>query len=655
MDTTKKHLIDEAFLKHQAGDLEAAAASYEAILEKHSENFDALFLLGTLHLQRREIDDACKLLKKALILKPDHAMAHNNLGTTFQVKGQLEKAEECYHRACVLKQDDPKIHSNLGDIYREQGNFDKAVISYKNAMRHNPDSAESHCNLGALFQEMGRVDDAVGCYHRALELKPAYALAHSNLGMALQELGELNEAVECCLKASQLAPDSEVLQNNLGTALKGLRQFNDAAECYRNAIALKPDYAEAHNNLGTISLEQKEFHKAVDCYKRAIELKPDYAMAYSNLGMVWRELGKLDASIESCSRAIKVDPNCAEAHNNIGTSLQERGQLDEAIISYKRAISLKPDYALAHMNNAIALLLAGNFKDGWQEYEWRLHIRRHISETPEKTLWDGLCLSGKSILVYVEQGFGDTIQFARYLPMVRARGGRVVLECQKELIRLLRGFSGIDELIEYTPVRKSVAPFDVHVPLLSLPGIFGTTLETVPADIPYIKVDSTLSMEWYKKFNKNKDLKVGIVWSGNPENANDRNRSCSLTDFAVLGDIPGTTFYTLQKGAAAVEASHPPEGMVIVNLEKDLRDFVDTAAVIANLDLVISIDTAVVHLAGAMGKRVWNLLPFTPAWRWLQYRDVSPWYPTMRLFRQSHPNDWLGLFQLVKRELSEFL
>ncbi len=651
MNTPTKNLIETAHKYHEEGNLDTAAALYKGILEKQSDDINALFLLGTLNLQRREFGLACELLRKALILKPDHAMAYNNLGTALQELGQLERAEECYHRACLLKPDDPKSHSNIAGIYREQGKYDQAIRSYRQAIRNSPDCAELHCNLGALFQKMGRIGDAIGCYCSALDLKPDYALAHSNLGMALQESGRLNEAVKSCLKARQLMPENEVLQNNLGTVLKGLGRYDEAVECYRKAIALKPDYAEAHNNLGTVFLEEKKLQEAVVCYHMAIQCKPDYAMAHSNLGTVWRELGKLERAIESCNRAIQVNPNYAEAHNNLGTSLQEAGRVNEALASFRQATTLKPDYALAHINSSLALLLLGNFRDGWEEYEWRFQIRKHTTKTLNKPLWEGLSLRGKSILIHVEQGFGDTIQFVRYLSMVKERGGRIILECQKELIRLLSGCSGIDEFVAYVPTGKHSVPFDVHISLLSLPRIFDTTLETVPADIPYIKVDSALCLKWGMRFRKNSNFKIGIAWSGNPKNANDRNRSCSLTDFATLGDIPNTTFYSLQKGTVAAGASHPPVGMNFVNLEQELRDFVDTAAVIANLDLVISIDTVVVHLAGAMGKPVWNLLPFAPAWRWLLDRERSPWYPTMRLFRQTQPHDWRGVFRQVKDRL----
>ncbi|MDR4499745.1 MAG: tetratricopeptide repeat protein [Candidatus Scalindua sp.] len=684
-----KSLLQNALQQHMNGDFSAAAVTYHEILEEETENVDANFLMGTLCLQQGFIVDACEFLKKTLELEPDHVMAINNLGTalqklgkldeaiasyrhavflkpeyaepyynlgnTWKKKGQLDKAVEYYHRAIELKPHDSQSYSRIGDIYREQGKFGKAIMSYRHATELKPDDAELQCNLGAALQKTGRVDDAIRCYRRALDIKPDYFLAHSNLGSALQETGAFEEAVQRYQMARQISPDSEVIHNNLGTALKKLGKFSEAEESYRKAIALKPDYAEAYNNLGTVFLEQRKLQEAVSSYNLALELKPDFAMAYSNLGMVLRELGKFDDAIDSCKKALGIDPDCPESYNNLGASLQAANRLEEAIACYKQATSLNPDYALAHMNMSLALLLAGNFDDGWQEYEWRLRIRNHIPATLKKHMWDGSSLNGKSILIHTEQGFGDTIQFARYLPMVQVLGGKVILECQNELICLLRDFSGIDEFLEYTPTCKPAIPFDVHLSLLSLPRIFGTTLDTVPADIPYIKVDSQLVKKWSKRVGNNDNFKIGIVWAGSSKNINNMNRSCSLADFAILAEIPGITFYTLQKGPASGEAANSPEGMEIINLEKELEDFADTAAVIANLDLVISVDTAVVHLAGAMGKPVWNLLTFAPSWRWLQKRDDSPWYPTMRLFRQSHPHVWTHIFQQVKEKLFDIL
>jgi hypothetical protein len=397
-------------------------------------------------------------------------------------------------------------------------------------------------------------------------------------------------------------------------------KFDNAITSYKRALLLKPRYAEAHNNLGTALMAQRKFDAAIISHKKAIELKPDYA----------------------------------EAYNNLGTVLKGSGKPEEAIANYKQAIELKPDYALAHLNLAFALLLTKNFKKGLQEYEWRLRLKRRTPKTDQKPMWDGTSLNGKSILVYTEQGIGDSIQFVRYLPMVKEQSGCVIVECQQSLCRLLRNCVGIDEIIETTSHGKSPMHFDVQVPLLSLAGIFDTTVDSIPQNPFYIKPDPVLVSQWRAKFDCDNNLKVGIVWAGNPKHKNDRNRSCSLKDFAHLTSIQGLTFYSLQKGLASVEANNHPNGMKIINLDNELNDFADTAAAIDNLDLVIAVDTAVAHLAGAIGKPVWTLLPFVPDWRWMLKRSDSPWYPSMRLFRQRQLYDWDGVFDQVRKSLSKF-
>ncbi len=304
------------------------------------------------------------------------------------------------------------------------------------------------------------------------------------------------------------------------------------------------------------------------------------------------------------------------------------------------------------MNRSFVLLLTKNFEEGLPEYEWRSRATNCTTHAFQQPGWDGTPLNGKSILVHAEQGFGDTIQFVRYLPMVQAKGGHMILECQNSLFHLLKNNAGVYDVIERTPDCKSLDHIDVHVPLLSLPGIFGTKLDTIPSVVPYIMVDPGLVKQWRTRLSHNDAYKVGIVWAGNPLHKYVYyKRSCSLADFAPLVDIPGLVFYSLQKGPASVEANDPPKGMNIINLVDELNDFTDTAAVIANLDLVISIDTSVAHLAGAIGKPVWNLLSFVPDWRWLLDRDDSPWYPGMRLFRQTQLNNWEGVFKQVKMAL----
>ncbi len=464
----------------------------------------------------------------------------------------------------------------------------------------------------------------------------------------------------------------------LGTLKLQQGNLEAARVLLEKVTTLKPDHATAYNNLGTVLKELSQPEEAVKSYNKSITLKPDYAMAHCNSGNLLKELGRFDEAEASCRCAISLQPNYADAHNNLGSTLQKQGKLDEAIISYNRAIELNPDSISARINKSVALLLTENFKEGWPEYEWRLHTKNCIPRTLKQPKWDGSTLNGKSILVHVEQGFGDTIQFVRYLPIVQDQGGYVIFECQKNLIRLLKNCAGIDKIINITS--KPNANFDTHIPLLSLPGIFGTSIDSIPSDIPYITVEPRLVEHWQKKISSNSDFKIGITWAGRPT-YKDHFRSCSLTDFAPLTAIHGITFYSLQKGPASREVLNPPEGMKIINLENDLNDFADTAAVMKNLDLVISTDTAVVHLAGAIGKPIWTLLHSSPDWRWFLNRDDSPWYPSprqndvtrpddlvgreqanglaersgMRLFRQTNHNDWTETFEKVKQTLLKFM
>ncbi|MEE9604259.1 MAG: tetratricopeptide repeat protein [Candidatus Scalindua sp.] len=647
-----KDLFQKGYKYHQSGNLDAAATCYIKVLDKQPKHTDTIFLTGTLHLQQGNFDAATVFLKKAIALKPDYVTAYVNLGVAQQSQGKLEEAIDNYRLAIRHKPNDAEVYKNLGNALREKGELDEAIVSYRKATVLNPDDAEAHNDLGAALQKSGKFDEAMESHRQAIRLRPDYAKAHNNLGTAFNEQGKRNEAIASYRHALSLKPDYAEAHNNLGVALQKQEKLNEAIVSYDRAIALKPDYAEAYYNLGnTLKLHGKT-DEAVKSYKQAITLDQNDAKAYINLGIVFHEQGKLDEAVAIYRHALSLKPDHAETYTNLGAVLQEQGKLDEAIASYDRSISLKPDFAEAHINKSLALLLTENFEQGWQEYEWRLRTKNRSFPTLHQPRWDGTPLNGRSILVHAEQGLGDTIQFIRYLPMVRARGGYVIFKCPPVLFRLLRNCKGFDEIIEeQIAANESAVQFDVYIPLLSLPGIFGTRPDTIPSDTPYIPVNPNLVSQWKLKLGNNDDYKIGIVWAGNPKHKDDRKRSCSLADFAPLANIPGLVFYSLQKEPASTEACNPPENMKLINLENELNDFADTAAVIANLDLVISVDTAVAHLAGGLGKPVWNLLFFSPDWRWLRNRNDSSWYPGMRLFRQTRLNDWAGVFEQVKKAL----
>ncbi|GAX60015.1 hypothetical protein SCALIN_C05_0100 [Candidatus Scalindua japonica] len=609
-------LIQEAYQLHQAGMLTKAEKLYNKLIKEQPNQIDALFLLGTLNLQQMDFDTACRFFRKTLKLMPDHAIAHCNLGTSLHGSGKLEEAIVSYKKSISLRPEYAEAHYNLGNAFKEQGQLKKAVESYTQAILYKQNYVDAYYNLGNVLRSLHSPDKAVDSYKKAIMLKPDYAMAHCNLGSVLQELGKIDEAIVCYKIATTFRSDYVMAYCNLGAAYQELRKIDKAITVYKKALSLNPDFVLANCNLGSALQEAGLLDEAKTCYKKTIALNPEYAMAYSNLGSIYQEFGNIDKAVEN----------------------------------YDQAISLNPDEPTAHKNKSIALLLNENFIEGWPEYEWRLKTKTNSLRDFLKPRWDGSSLSGNTILVHAEQGFGDTIQFVRYLPMVKAQGGHVIFECHDSLLRLLKNCDGIDRIIERSSHTVPDIHFDFHIPLLSLPGLFKTTIDSIPSDVPYVSVDAGLSEKWRYRLSNDSKYKIGIVWAGNPLFKNYNTRSSSLSDFAALAEIRELSLYSLQKGSSTLEKDNIPE-LSIKDLSKELNDFADTAAVMSNLDLVISTDTAVVHLAGAIGKPVWTLLHSAPDWRWWLKRTDSPWYPSMRLFRQKQLNDWTGVFEQVKEAL----
>jgi hypothetical protein len=389
----------------------------------------------------------------------------------------------------------------------------------------------------------------------------------------------------------------------------------------------------------------------VDCYRRSVQLRPDYAPAHYGLGTALKEAGKISEAIASYHRALELDPGFAEAHNNLGLCLEQQGQLDEAAICYRRATELAPDFVRAHWNLSLLLLLKGDYEHAWAEYEWRWKTGEIPARLFAQPKWDGQPLAGKTVLLYAEQGYGDTFHFVRYAPLVQRLGGRVILQCQQRLAAVLAELLGIDQLV---PEGHDLPNFDFHAPLLSLPGIFNTTLATIPAEIPYIFADPDLVEHWRDRLSDIAGIRIGINWHGRVADPHAARRDIPLTHFLDLARLPGVRLISLQKSPPDVwqpsDYSH-----AIIDLGPDFDQargpFVDTAAVMKNLDLVISSDTSIVHLAGALGVPVWVALPSVADWRWLRDRSDSPWYSTMRLFRQKKPGDWGQVFEEIGETL----
>ena len=643
-----------AIQHHQAGRLQVAEHIYWQILQADPNHADAIHLLGLLAYQVGKHAIAVEYIGRAIRLNGNAPAFHNNMGVAYFALGKVPEAAACCRRALKLKPDYAEAHNNLGNALNEQGKLDEAVACYRLAVKLNPDYAEARNNLGVALRGQGKLDEAVICCRRAVRVKPDYAEAHNNLGVALRDQGKLDEAVACCRRAVELRPGFGGAYGNLGNALKDQGKLDEAVACYRRALEVQPDFAEAHNNLGNALKIQRKLDEAVACYRRALELKPDFVEAHNNLGNALNDQGKLDEAVACYRRALELMPDFAEAHSNLGNALNDQGKLDEAAACYRRALELMPDFAEAHWNRALLWLLTGDFAQGWPEYEWRWRRKQAPRRPFPAAPWDGRPLDGKTILLHTEQGLGDTIQFIRYAALLRQSGARVIVACQKALLQVLKSCPGIDLLV---PETAPAPAFDAHVPLMSLPGIFQTSLESIPGKTPYLFADSELVGKWRERLREFSGFKIGICWQGNSAYRGDGYRSIALPEFAPLARIPGTCLISLQKGPGSEQVTEVRDRFPIVDfadeLDGEAGPFMDTAAVMKNLDLVIAVDTVVAHLAGALGVPVWVALPLVPDWRWLLDRLDSPWYPTARLFRQRELGNWQGVFDDVREALCE--
>ena len=654
-------------LKEQ-GDLEGAIAAYQQALSLRPHYPEAHNNLGIALKDQGELDTAIAHYREAILLKPNYAEAHHNLGVALQRQRHLEEAVDCYQQAIAFKTNYPEAHHAWGNTLQQQGKLAAAIAHYQQAIALKPTYPEAHHGLANVLQQQGKLEEAVVVYREALALRENYPEAHNNLGNALQEQGKLEESIVHYKRALTLRSRFAEAHSNLGSVLKEQRQFDEAIAHFHAALAIRTDYAEVHNNLGNTYQEQGNVEAAIDCYRQALAINPNYAEIRSNLGNLLQQEGAFDEAFEHFEAAIAAQPDYAGAYNNLGIARRNYGDIDAAFAAYEHALAINPEFVEAQWNKALTQLLIGDLAQGFAGYEWRHQWSKFREQNPARSFpqprWDGTPLNGKTILLYTEQGMGDTIQFIRYAPLVAQHGGRVIVECQPLLINLLQGVAGIQQLIPYgTPLPA----FDVHAPLMSLPHLFGTTLETIPANLPYLQLPtaplspsphpSSLSphpsalIPHPSALSPLPSLNIGIVWQGNPQNPYNRTRACPLERLLALAALPDVTLYSLQKEPSVADQQQLQAHPNVQDLRAHLHDFVDTAAIIHQLDLVIAVDTAIAHLAGALGKPVWLLLPFAPDWRWLQQRDDSPWYPTMRLFRQPAYGDWSSVLEAVKEAL----
>lgn len=574
-----------------------------------------------------------------------------HLATEHHQAGRYAQAEQVYRQIlAAAPKYAPAIHM-LGVQALHAGKVPQAIDLIQQSLAIDPNEAFFHYNLGLALIASEQFEKAADAFRQTIALRPTLAEAHSNLAATLLYLRRFDETLQVCDQARIMNAENPDIYNVRGAALKQTHRYEEATAAYEQALSMRPDHFDAQMNLAAIRRLQGNLPEAIAGYRKAVAMRPSQPLAHYQLANALDDDNQVDAAIDEFEKAIALQPNYADAECSLAATLHRVGRYEQAIAACRRGIAISSDVPLLKFNLALMLLLQGQFEEGWQLHEARWDVDkfkgRQINFLAPR--WDGSDLSGKTILLYGEQGYGDTIQFSRYISMIRDRGAKVILGVLPPLVRLFRNFPGVDQVFaEHNPSMK----YDFHYPLMSLPLMFKTTLETIPAAVRYISADPLLASQWRKRIPDDPGKpKIGLSWAGRPTHPGDRLRSLPLASLATLADVPNTWFCSLQKGDAADQANLLPNGFEVTNFSQQINDFADAAAIIEHLDLVITVDTATAHLAGAMGKRVWVLLPFVPDWRWMLGRTDSPWYPTMRLFRQTAPGDWAPVIEALRQSL----
>jgi tetratricopeptide (TPR) repeat protein len=569
--------------------------------------------------------------------------------------GNLQSAEQLYQQILAVDPDHVDSLHLLGMIASARGQYDAAIVLIRRAISWRANDAVLHNNLGTVLQEQELLDEAIACFQRAIEILPEFAEAHNNLSEALRSAARIDEALEACRRALQLKPELAEAHNNLGNILWSKGKYDEAFDAYTRAAQLRPDLAAVYSNLGNALQFQGKLEEAEAHCHRAIDLNSRYPLGHNNLGNVFLALGRFEEAVASYRRAVELKSDYAEAWSNLGNGLQHLGRMDEANAAYVRALEIDTGNAYAHYGRATLNLLHGNFDHGWPEYEWRLETNRDVQRHLVQPQWDGGCLGERTIFLHGEQCLGDTIQLVRFAAVVKSRNpsATVIVECQRPLLKLLLACPGIDRLIAHG---DELPPLDVFASLMSLPAILRTELHTVPASIPYLAADPALVRHWQKRLEPARGIRIGVNWVGQPMT---RHRNIPISLFLSLAAMPDVYLISLQKraapaGSTEAQPDYPPMIDFGNGLDSVNGAFMDTAAIMMNLDLVISCDTSVAHLAGALGVPVWVGLPYVPDWRWMLDRTDTPWYSTMRLFRQKQVGDWTAVMRQIQDELTKW-
>lgn len=548
-----------------------------------------------------------------------------------------------------------KTQLKYAEKLRKAGKLGQAKSTYFECCKLNPDDYACWQAFGQISYQLQHHKDASTAFQRAISINPNLDELYYQLALSQSSLGEYVAAERNFRSYLMMRPDAGAGYWAYARLLHDWGRIAEATENYQKASQQVPNATMLHLEFGIILQKQGRYDEALEQFLKTQALQPDHASVYNHLGNVYRDMGRFGLALSNYNKAFELSPaDQAKYQFYLGTLAESRGEALAALSHYDKALALDDSLTDAHLNRALCLLLLGKYKEGWSEYEWRLRhadwLRQRHLRLPDKPRWCGESWPEKTILVIAEQGYGDTFQFCRYLSLVAKRFAKVLVYCKPKIARLLASVEGVAEVIT-TDQGAPQDAFDTYVYMMSLPQVFATTRDTIPKDIPYIHVPDERAADWRKQL-QGPGLKVGLAWSGSPANAKNVLRQVALSELAPLGDVSGVRFFGLQKGPGSEQALSPPENMDFTDVSKD---FSDTAAVIAKLDLVISVDSALAHLAGALGKPVWVLLYTPPDWRYGMAGEASPWYPTMRIFRQRDRGDWTPVIGQIQTELQSWV
>jgi tetratricopeptide (TPR) repeat protein len=674
MELTIEQSLQQGITAHKEGKLQDAERLYRAILQSQSAHPDANHNMGVLAVDVDKVQEALPFFKAALKARSsvdqywlsyiDALIKLNQITDAKYVFSQAKSkgvSGEAFDqigtklsKLSTYPQDPPLgLLQPIINLYME-GQLQQALSENTLVLERFPNSVALYNIAGASNAGLMQFDAAIDSYKKALSIKPDYAEAYSNMGLALRDKGDLDASIDSCKKALSIKPDYAEAYSNMGLALRDKGDLDASIDSFKKAIKIKPDFAEAYSNMGIALKDKGDLKAAKDSYKQALSIKPDYAEAYSNMGAILKDMGDLDASIDSCKKAIKIKPDFAEAYSNMGVALKDKGDLDASIDNYKKALKVKPDFAEAHYNLSIPHLLRGSLGKGFNFHEWRLRQKKQtVAPARSNLIWDGeKSLGGKHFVIYEEQGLGDIIQFCRYLPLLEQKGANVTFKVKPNLHALLQTMDSNSRFVTSLPEENEI---DFETPLMSVPCLLNTRLETIPATNPYLFADQEKVQTWGERFSMNK-FKVGICWQGSKLKA-DIGRSFPLSLFEGISKIPNVELISLHKGEGEDQIADIDFDVTTLGHDFDAGQdaFLDTVAVMMSCDLIITSDTAVAHLAGAAGRPTWVALKYIPDWRWMLGRADSPWYPTMTLYRQKSRGDWIDVFDTIERDLSSLL